>query len=408
MCAQPAPPPGRGILRGISRNTLVLGLVSFLNDISADMVAPLVPVFLKSVLRASTVWIGVVEGVAQATASVLKPFSGWFSDRLRKRRPGIFSGYLVSTLTRPLLAMSGMAWHVLGLRFTDRVGKGLRTAPRDALIADSTPDGFRGKAYGLHRALDNAGAAVGFLIAALLLKGVTSDLRVVFWAASVPGLAALCVVLWGVREQAYPAAEADAPPQGLKAPLTGDLTKWYASVFVFWLGNSADAFLILKARLLGMPIWQMPLLMFGMSIVRTLFATPAGMLSDKIGRKWVIVTGWVYYAVVYVGFAFADEAWMMFALFAAYGLYYAITEGPERALVVDLAPAGARATALGIYHFVVGAAALPASIVCGLLWSWSALGVHGPRVALGFGAACALCASVLFAVLGPTRPAKQH
>jgi len=383
--------------------------VSFFQDVASEMVQPLLPVFLSSVLKASMPFIGLIEGVAQSVASVLKPVSGWVSDRMGRRKPGILLGYWLAACTRPLLAVVGSPWHVLGLRFADRFGKGVRTAPRDALIADSTDPEYRGKAFGLHRALDNTGAAVGMLAAALILLGLTSNMRVVFWVAGVVGLAAPCIVIFGVRERSDAAepqpTAASAVPGGptARSAVNPSLVKWYVVVFVFWLGNSADAFLILKARLLGVPLWQIPLLMCVMNVVRALCATHAGALSDRLGRKKVILSGWLFYALVYVGFAFADSRQAMYVLFAAYGLYYAMTEGAERALVTDMSPQENRATALGFYHFTAGIAALPASVICGLLWQWERLGTYGPRVALGFGAACALLASVLFVVLVPGR-----
>ena len=396
--------------RGISRNTFLLGLVSLFNDVSSEMIAPLLPVFLKSVIGATTGAIGLVEGIAQCTASVLKPVSGWLSDRAARRRPGILLGYWISACARPLLSVSSVVHSVLLLRFADRVGKGFRTAPRDALIADSTPAGHRGKAFGFHRAMDNLGAAIGMLCAALILLTVTQNLRVIFWIAAFPSLAAVMLVAFGIREQrdgGASSAERQSDPQPASAevparrPLEPGLLKWYVVVFIFWLGNSADAFLILKAGMAGMRLWQLPLLMFATSVVRTLVSMPAGALSDRIGRTGVIVFGWLYYAAVYAGFAVFTGPIALFVLFSAYGAYYGLTEGAERALVVDLAPQARRATALGIYHFVAGAAALPASIICGLVWQWKALGESGPAVALGFGAACALTAAVLLLILNP-------
>jgi MFS family permease len=402
---------GTTAIKGISRNTLLLGVVSFFQDVASEMVAPLLPVFLSTVLHASMPFIGLIEGVAQSVSSVLKPVSGWVSDRIGRRRPGILLGYWLAACTRPLMAVAGSPWHVLGLRFADRFGKGVRTAPRDALIADSTEPGYRGKAFGLHRALDNMGAAVGMLGASLILLGFTTDLRTVFWLAGVVGLAAPCIVVFGVRERRRAAepqpAEAGDVPGGAapRTALSPNLVKWYVVVFVFWLGNSADAFLILKATAepISIPLWQIPLLMCVMNVVRALCATHAGALSDRLGRKEVILFGWVFYALVYVGFAFAGSRQAMYVLFAAYGLYYAITEGAERALVTDMSPQKNRATALGLYHFTAGIAALPASVICGLLWQWNLLGANGPRVALAFGAACALLAALMFAVLLPGR-----
>jgi len=397
------------LLAGISRNTLLLGLVSFFNDVSSDMIQPhLLAIFLSSVLNVSAAGIGLIGGITDAVASVLKALSGWLSDALRRRKPTILAGYWIAACARPLLAMSTSMWHVLVLRSADRLGKGARSAPRDALIADSTPEGYRGKAFGLHRALDTAGAAAGMLLAAFLLWRLGTDhlatsLRIIFLAASLPGILVIGLIVWGVREQANTAGQASRPAAmwHLKQALTRELVKWYAVVFLFWLGNSSDMFLILKARGLGVALWQVPLLVFVMSVVYAGFSIPAGLLSDRLGRRAVIVAGWTFYALVYIGFAFAGTVWTMFALFAAYGLYYAMTGGAERALVADLAAPAVRGTALGLYHFVSGAAALPASVICGALWEWDRLGVYGPRVALGFGAACALLAIALLVVMNP-------
>ena len=399
-------------LRGISRNTVVLGLVSFLNDLSSDMIHPhLLAVFLDSVLGTPAAAIGLIGGVAESVSSLLKPLAGWLSDALKRRKPYVLIGYWLASITRPLLALSSSTWHVLGLRFVDRVGKGSRTAPRDAMIVDSTSRAYRGKAFGLHRALDTAGAATGMLIVAILLHGAAGDLentlRSIFVLASVPGIVLLALVVWGVRETGQAPGQAAPKLSGreFRRALNPQLLKWYVVVFVFWLGNSSNMFLILKARGLGMPVWQMPLLVFVMSAVHALLSTPAGALSDRVGRRSLIVAGWLVYALVYAGFAFARSGPAMLLLFGAYGVFYTLTEGAERALVADLSLAGARATALGMYHFVVGAAALPASVICGLLWQWDRLGEGGPQVALGFGAACALLAGVLFIILNPHPPA---
>ena len=245
---------------------------------------------------------------------------------------------------------------------------------------------------------------MGMLAAALALRFLTANLRQVFWLAAIPGLVAVLLVTWGIGKETVEDRQAEplAEKPNARTRLDRGLLKWYAVVFVFWLGNSADAFLILKAHLAKIPVWQLPLLMLTMSAVSTVCSTPAGMLSDRLGRRGIIVAGWVYYAAVYAAFAFVESHLGLFLLFGAYGLFYALTEGAERALVADLAPAHRRATALGVYHFVVGAAALPASIICGSLWQWRVLGpLWGPRVALGFGSACALAASALFLVLKP-------
>jgi len=302
---QPSPgrsrAPGRpSLLTGVSRNVVVLGLVSFFNDLSSEMICNLLGIFLRMVLHTSMIYVGLIEGIVRATASVLRPASGWLSDRLRVRKPGILVGYWVAACARPLLAISGAAWHVLGLRFADRLGKGVRAAPRDALIADSTERAYRGKAFGLQRAMDNAGAAAGLLVAACVLYlvsgGLGVKLRTLFWIASIPGIAVIALVVWGVREPPKPQRPGPpkaGAPEALGAVVEPHLLKWYLVVFIFWLGNSADGFLLLKAAsVLKMPIWQVPLLAFVMSVVTSLFSIRAGTLSDRMGRRRVIIYGW--------------------------------------------------------------------------------------------------------------------
>lgn len=409
-----------GMLDGVPRNAVLLGIVSFLNDLSSEMIGNLVPIFLRTVFGTAMVGVGVIEGVVASASSLLKPASGWLSDHIGRRKPGILLGYWLAACTRPLMAVSAASWHVLGLRFADRVGKGVRAAPRDALLADSASPEHRGKVFGFQRALDNAGAAAGLLIAALVLglavgSGEKAMLRTLFLIASIPGIAVVALVIWGLKEprdagDRHAARKADVP---LRSAFTAPLIKWYIVVFVFWLGNSSDGFLLYKAattlssgKSLKDILWQVPLLAFVMSLCTSLVSTHAGAFSDRLGRRRVLVAGWLLYAFVYVAFGFTASAWGLYLLFAVYGLYYALTEGVERALVTDLAPAQGRGTALGIYHFVAGAAALPASIICGWLWELEALGENGPRVALGFGAACAFLAAVLMLILNPQPPAE--
>lgn len=408
-------PNAGGILSGVPRNAVLLGFVSFLNDMGSEMIVNFIPIFLRTLRPPVTMLtVGFIEGLVASLSSVLKPISGWFSDRMGRRKPGILLGYWLAACTRPLTAVSGAAWHILALRSADRVGKGIRVAPRDALIADSADPARRGKAFGVQRALDNAGAAVGLLIAAAVLFLVAGDvqvrLRTLFWIASVPGIGVLALIVWGVRERARTAGAPEgsraSPP--LRSVMGSPLLKWYAIVFVFWLGNSADGFLLYKAATTltgsGSPedvLWQVPVLAFVMSAVAALFSIYAGSLSDRLGRRCVLLAGWVLYALVYAGLAFAESAWAIYLLFGFYGLYYALTAGVERALVSDLAPPQGRATALGVYQFVAGVAALPASLICGWLWELKGLGDNGPKVALGFGAACACVAAVLLLVLNP-------
>ena len=275
---------------GITGNVFILGLVSFFTDVSSEMIYPLLPLFLSGVLGAGPAFLGVIEGVAESTASLLKLFSGIVSDRVRRRKRLVLLGYSISTLMRPLIGAAGSAWAVLLIRTGDRVGKGVRTSPRDALIADSVDPSVRGKAYGFHRSMDNAGALVGPLLAALLLAFFVTDLRSVFWLAAIPGVIAVLLIICKVSEP-----ERVSPP---KTPLrltllpAGPLRRYLLVLFLFTLGNSSDTFLLLKAGSLGMPAFRIPLLWAFFNLVKMLASMPFGALSDRIGRKAVIVAGW--------------------------------------------------------------------------------------------------------------------
>jgi MFS family permease len=376
---------------GVHRTIFFLGLVSLFTDISSEMIYPLLPVFLISVLGVGPVFVGLVEGVAEATASFFKLFSGWISDRQQKRKFLVVSGYTLSTLTRPLVAVATAGWHVLFIRFLDRVGKGIRTSPRDALIADSSPGSEHGKAFGFQRALDHTGAVIGPLIAFFLLTFVTQQYRTLFLLAYVPGIIALTLLILGVKERkaAQPGPSLQ-PVQLTLRPFDRRFKIFLLIIILFSLGNSSDAFLILKAKEAGVSVSLLPLLWMVLHISKSLSATPGGILSDRYGRRKMIIAGWILYCGVYFGFASAQTSDMVWLLFAVYGLFYGSTEGGERALVANLVAPHLRGTAYGLYHFSIGLSTLPASLLMGLLWE-----AAGPGAAFSFGAIMALLAAVL-------------
>ncbi len=388
--------PG-GWLAGIRGNVLALGGVSLLNDASSEMIYPLLPLFVTTVLGGGPAALGVIEGIAESTASLLKMASGHLSDRMRRRKGWTVGGYLVSNLARPLIALASGWGAVAVLRFADRVGKGVRTAPRDALIAESTSPEYHGKAFGFHRAADHAGAVLGPILASLLLVGFHEALRPVFFLSIIPGLAAVALLMLAVREVSAARPAVPAQPLSMRhawREMPPALRRFTAIVFLFTLGNSTDAFLLLKAQYLGVPIAWIPILWVVLHLVKMASAIPGGIFSDRWGRKGLILGGWLVYALTYAGFMIASAPWHAWALFAFYGLFFGLTEGVEKALVADLAPEDRRGTAFGLYHLAVGLAALPASILFG--WVWQAF---GDTIAFGMGAALALAAGLLLAML---------
>ncbi len=381
------------------RNVKALGIVSLLTDASSEAIYPILPLFLSTVLGTPVAVIGVIESIAEATASLMKVFSGWLSDRLGRRRPLILAGYGLSNLMKPVLAIAGNWPAVLAVRFADRFGKGIRTAPRDALIADSAPQELRGRAFGMHRALDTLGAAIGPLVAWATLSLVhgAAGFRTVFLISAIPGTAAIVVLVLAVRERRpHAPVSGTRPPLGFKH-LGVPFGVFTAISAVFALGNSSDAMLILRAKDLGTATALVPLMYFVFNLVGSAVATPAGILSDRIGRRRVLTAGFALYGVVYTGFAFASpaHAWTPWLLFAAYGIPYALTEGMARAFVVDLVGPECRATAVGSYTFVLGLAALPSSAVAGILWD--TVGHSAPFV---LSAALMLLAALALAVVG--------
>lgn len=380
----------RVIFKGVTRNVFLLGIVSLLNDVSSEMVYPLLPTFLKEVLRAGTAFIGVIEGIAETTASILQVFAGWLSDRWAMRKPIVVFGYSLSSLARPLLSLAKAPWHVLGIRFADRFGKGMRGAPRDAIIADSTPLEFRGRAFGFHRMMDNMGAAIGPLVATLLVFLIGERYRLIFFLASIPAILSLFALVF-VREKKPERIEGSPPVRLTLRPFDRRFKIFLLIVILFTLGNSSDAFLLLRAKGAGIDLALIPLLWFALDMTRTIFSMPAGVISDKVGRRYVIVLGWLIYAVVYLGFAFAGKTIYIWVLFVFYGFYYSLTEAVERAFVADLVPSELRGTAYGIYRFAIGVGALPASILFGALWQLT----KGPFVPFSLGAGLAFLSSFL-------------
>jgi MFS family permease len=370
------------------------------------MIYPLLPVFLTNVLGVGVGFVGVIEGIAESTTSLFKLVSGWLSDRLRKRKVLVVLGYLLASVARPLIALTTAGWQVLGLRFVDRVGKGIRGAPRDALVADFTDESKRGLAYGYQRAMDHAGAIVGPLIATILLTTFALGYRSLFALAAIP--AALCVLMVCLFIQ-EPELKAEKKTQGhsISALLSswrrmdGRLKGLLLAVGLFALGNSSDAFLILRAQDLGVSLALIPILWIVLHVSKSLLSIPGGILSDRIGRRPTIITGWIAYGLVYIGFAFSWSQWHAWLLFAVYGLYFALTEGVERAFVADLVEPQQRGIAFGFYNFVLGLAALPASLIFGGVWE-----MVGFQAAFLLGAGLALVASLLLSILA--KSAKGH
>lgn len=391
-----SPPTWRARL---GRNVLALAAVSLLTDVASDMTYPLLPLFLATTLGASATAVGAIEGAAESVAALLKLASGWLSDRVPRRKPLVLAGYGIASLIRPLIGLAQSATQVLAIRVTDRVGKGIRGAPRDALIADSVDPAIRGRAFGFHRAADHLGAVIGPLLAFALLRWGGLELRDVFLLTAIPGALAVLAVIFGVREVPRETAEA-SKKLDLRAPLGKRFWSFLAVLLIFTLGNSTDAFLLLRARDLGIDAALIPILWALLHVVKALSSTPGGALSDRIGRKPLLIAGWVLYAAVYFALSRADAAWQAWVLFAVYGVYFGLTEGVEKALVADLVPADRRGTAFGWYNLALGVAALPASLIFGMIWDRA-----GAPVAFGFGAVMALIAAIGIAFVGPAREA---
>ena len=357
----------------LSRNIKALGWVSFLCDVNSEAILPLLPLFITQVLGLNRAFLGLIEGVADSTASLLKVASGWYSDRIRHRKNPTAAGYILSTIIKPLFALSATGTHVLGIRFLDRVGKGIRTAPRDALIADSVSTVSLGRAFGFHRMMDTFGAVVGTLLAYILLNTLSGSegqrIRGIFLLATVFGVAAVAVLLVFVREPERP--EQTAFPEAAMPRCDTGRKRLAAFVVVntfFYLGVFSYAFFLLRAQSFGLSTVNVPLIYLFYNVIYALASLPMGRLSDSIGCKPVILLAYSSYALLCLGFAFATSIWHAWALFALYGVHSATVNPASRALVAQLSESRTRATALGVYHTSVGLAALPASVVAGILW----------------------------------------
>ena len=378
---------------------LVLAAVSFLTDASSEIIYPLLPIFLTTVLGAGASAVGAIEGAAETTSALLKLASGWWSDRVSRRKPLVVAGYALASLVRPLVAIAQSATHVLMIRVTDRVGKGIRGAPRDALIAESVDPSIRGRAFGFHRAADHAGAVVGPLIAFALMQWEQIPLRTIFLLAAIPGVLSVIVLVAGVREtprELHVEKKASAGTPQLGVPLGRPFWTFFVSVLLFTLGNSTDAFLILRANQLGVSVALIPVLWAALHVVKSAASVPGGALSDRLGRKPVILAGWAVYGAVYFAFGRATEMWHAWALFLTYGLFFGLTEGTERAMVADLVRRDRRGTAFGWYNLAIGIGALPASLLFGFLWDR-----FGPMTAFDVGAGLAVAAALVMVAVRP-------
>jgi MFS family permease len=380
----------------LPRPVWLLGWVSFFTDMATEMTYPLLPVFLTRVIGAGAMSLGIIEGVADAANSVLKIASGWVADRTGAPKPLVVAGYSISSAVRPLIAIVGTWPQVLAIRFADRMGKGIRGAPRDAMLATFSDPSTRGRVYGFHRAMDHAGAVVGPLIASAFLFFYPGEYRTLFALTIVPGIIVIIVLL---RVPAATAARVEAPPaapvpyaRSVKLPKS--FWKAMAIIFVFTLGNASDAFLLLRLTDLGIAVFWIPLLWSALHVVKSAASVGGGELSDRLGRRTLIGLGWIVFALVYFGFAIFDTPMAVVVIFLSYGLFFGLTEGVEKAWIADLAPAPARGTAFGIYNGMLGLGSLVASVLFGLLWTRVS-----PQAAFMAGAGLAVAATALLYLL---------
>ncbi len=397
-------------LKGLPRNIWAVTFTSFFTDISSEMIFNLVPLFLANVLGVGTFIIGLIDGIAETTASLMKVYTGSLSDKLGKRKWLAVAGYALSTLSKPFLYIANAWGWVLGVRFSDRLGKGIRTAPRDALVADSIDDQQRGLAFGVHRAGDTAGAFLGLGLAALIVwltEANAVDLtrrtfQIAVLVSIIPAVLAVLVLIAGANDVPMKSTRPSALPsfEGLDKRFK----LFLLVVVLFTLGNSSDSFIILLGQNRGLDVLQIMLMLMTFNLIYASLAGPLGSWSDRIGRRKLIIAGWLAYGLVYLGLAFSNAGWHVWVLYGLYGIYYAATDGVARALVADIVPVERRGTAYGLYNASIGFAALPASAIAGLLWQgvgpWTGFGPSAPFL---FGAALALLAGVLFWVLVPSK-----
>jgi len=400
-------------MRSLPRNVWAVSLTSFFMDVSSEMILNILPLFLSNILGVRTNIIGLIEGIAEATASILKVFSGWLSDRLRARKWLAVAGYGISAIAKPFFYFAHSWEAVAAVRWVDRVGKGIRTSPRDALVADSIDEKQRGLAFGFHRAADTGGAVVGLLISFVVVwlaqRNMTTldrdTFRTLVLISVIPGILAVLSLALGSRDVEVTSTRRELPRISFR-----DLGKPFLTfmiiVGIFDLGNSSDAFLILRAQERGLSVLGILGMLITFNIVYTLVSTPAGDLSDRIGRRQVIIGGWIMYALIYLGLAFATQGWHVWILYALYGVYYGLAYGTTKAMVADIVPETLRGTAYGTYNAVLGLLDFPASLIAGILWqgigAWQGFGPSAPFL---FGGSLALLAAILMAMF---RPRLEH
>jgi len=393
--------------RGLPRNVFAIGLVSLLNDASSEIIYPLLPIFLAQSLGATAIEIGTIEGIAESISSLLKLFAGYVSDRFAKRKVLVVAGYSVAALARPLLAFARTWTQVLAIRLTDRVGKGIRTAPRDAMIADTVRVEQRGLAFGFHRAMDHGGAVIGPLVGYLLVvlfvanakSPTTGEFSRIFLIASVPAFLAVLVAIFFMRESL---SHSSTENQVRKLSLRGfdsNFKRFLLVLALFTLSNSSDSFLILRAMDAGVSVALVPLLWAAHHGTKVLSSLVGGDLSDRLGRKRLIVSGWILYAAVYAGFAYATNQASLWILFLVYGIYFGLAEGAEKALVADLVRPEQRGTAYGLYNLAFGITVFPASLLMGTMWDWK-----GPAVAFLVSAFMGATAAMLLLIFVKPHP----
>ncbi|MDA8430516.1 MAG: MFS transporter [Geobacteraceae bacterium] len=388
---------------GFGKNVFFTGLVSFFMDFSSEMIYPLVPLFLANVLGVNKSMIGLIEGIAESTASLLKVFSGWLSDRIGQRKNLMIAGYAISTLSRPIIALAGAWQQVLASRFVDRLGKGIRTAPRDAIIAESAESTHLARAFSFHRTMDTMGAVVGPAIALILLQLYNNYYKMVFWLSMIPGAIAVLIIIAFIKEKKQAAVAPAERPR-----LTIKHFDWKVKIFImiatlFALGNSSDAFLILRAEQVGIPTVMIPAVYLLFNLVYSLSSIPAGIAADKYGKKRVILIGFVLFAGLYYGFAVAKSSTAIWVLFSLYGVFMGLTEGIQKAFLATIIPPDFKATAFGVYATAVGLATLPASLIGGLLWDRVS-----PSATFYFGAATATLSALLFVALIVSIKGERH
>jgi MFS family permease len=378
---------------GFGKNVFFAGLVSLLMDISSEMIYPLIPLFLANVLGTNKAVIGLIEGVAESTASILKIFSGWISDRMGNRKWLMVIGYGISTLSRPIVAIAS-TWHqVMGARFIDRFGKGIRTAPRDALIADSTQEGFYARAFSFHRAMDTVGAVIGPAIAFIVLGLIANGYRTVFWLSMIPGVAAVLVIIFYIRDKKVKSMKKSNAPKLTLSHFDRRFKFFVLIAALFAVGNSSDVFLVLRAQQIGVSTAMIPLLYLMFNLIYSASAIPLGIVADKFGKKRVIITGFILFAFVYYGFAVAEKVSTVWIMFGLYAIFMGLTEGNQKAFLATIIPKEFKATAYGVFNAAVGLAMLPASIIGGLLWDHVS-----PSATFYFGSITAIISVVLFVV----------